>query len=82
MNVIKCEPGNDTLCSGLGKENEYFLLEKAMLDKKTSGEIDCQYMDYEKVYSYLKWEPRFSFQQGLSQTIEWYRHYLENRITK
>jgi CDP-glucose 4,6-dehydratase len=46
-----------------------------MKDKKTAGEIDCQYMDYKKVYQYFYWKPKYTFKEGLKKTIQWYTEY-------
>ena len=47
-----------------------------MTSKKTVGEINYQYMDYEKVFKYFSWTPSHNIQQGLEKTISWYKHYL------
>jgi CDP-glucose 4,6-dehydratase len=38
-----------------------------------SGEIDRQWVEYSKLGSLTGWKPRFTLEEGLSQTIEWYR---------
>ena len=45
-------------------------------DEVTVGEIDYQYMDFEKVFKYFSWTPSHNIQQGLEKTISWYKHYL------
>lgn len=52
----------------------------SMKDKKTTGEIDCQYMDFEKVNEYFGWKPRHSFEEGLKKTTEWFRRYDKHRF--
>lgn len=47
-----------------------------MKDKKTTGEIECQYMDFEKVNQFFGWKPTHSFDDGLKKTIEWFKCYL------
>ncbi len=37
-----------------------------------SGEIDRQFVDYSKLHEVTGWEPRFSLEEGLSRTIDWY----------
>ena len=37
------------------------------------GEIDCQYMDYEKVKKYTNWSPTTQFDNGIDLSIEWYK---------
>lgn len=46
-----------------------------MEGRKTTGEIDCQFMDFKKVNRCFCWSPRHSFQDGLGRTITWFRHY-------
>jgi CDP-glucose 4,6-dehydratase len=53
-----------------------------MNDKHTIGEIDCQYMDFEKVSRYFGWEPKHSFTDGLRKTIKWYSKYLKRKYEK
>ena len=52
-----------------------------MEEKKTTGEIECQYMDFEKVDKYFSWCPKHSFRDGLKKTIEWFRLYNEHRFS-
>ena len=47
-----------------------------MSDKKTSGEIDYQSMDFEKVNKYFKWFPSIDLKKGFQLTIDWYKDYL------
>jgi len=51
-----------------------------MKDKKTTGEIDCQYMDFEKVNKFLGWSPRHNIEEGLKKTIAWFKRYNEYRF--
>ena len=41
-----------------------------------SGEIRAQYLSAAKAHSMLGWQPQFTLEQGLAETIEWYREYL------
>jgi CDP-glucose 4,6-dehydratase len=41
-----------------------------------SGEIDRQYLDSSRAQRVLGWEPRFSLEEGLSNTIGWYEDFL------
>ena len=54
-------------------------IRKNMIGKNTVGEIECQYMDYEKVNKYFGWKPKHNFIDGLSKTIEWYKNYLNSK---
>ncbi len=40
------------------------------------GEIFSQYLSAEKAQRVLSWRPRYSLEDGLRETIEWYREYL------
>lgn len=41
-----------------------------------SGEIREQYLSAAKSHKVLKWKPKFTLEEGLNETIEWYRDYL------
>jgi len=49
-----------------------------MRGKSTTGEIDCQYMDFEKVNRHFGWSPTRSFENGVVETIDWFRGYLDH----
>jgi CDP-glucose 4,6-dehydratase len=40
------------------------------------GEIHSQYLDSTKAKQLLGWQPAFTLDQGLTETIDWYRRYL------
>ncbi len=40
------------------------------------GEIASQYLSSEKAKRVLGWQPEYSLERGLGETIEWYREYL------
>ena len=44
---------------------------------QAKGEIDAQWMDSSRAREQLGWEPRWTFAQGLEQTIPWYAEYLK-----
>lgn len=46
-----------------------------MKNAKTVGEIECQYMNFDKVNKYFNWSPHHSFDDGLIKTIEWYKRW-------
>ncbi len=48
-----------------------------MKNKETIGEIDCQYMDYEKVNQHFGWSPKHLLEQGVVKTIDWFKDYLK-----
>jgi CDP-glucose 4,6-dehydratase len=40
------------------------------------NEIPAQYMDSSKAHRILDWAPRFSLEEGLGETFDWYREFL------
>lgn len=46
---------------------------------KLKGEIDKQYLDITKAGRLLNWKPRYSLEEGLKKTIEWYKNFLKER---
>ena len=69
----------ENIYSIIGNENNLKIIKKQMLGKKTKGEIDCQYMDFEKLNNYFGWEPQYSFNDGMIKSIEWYKKYLKDK---
>ena len=53
-------------------------LEPVILNE-ASSEIRYQYLDCSKAMRALDWQPRYSLQDGLLQTIEWYERFVERR---
>jgi CDP-glucose 4,6-dehydratase len=49
---------------------------RLMAGKETTGEIACQYMDFEKVNKSFGWKPSHEFKDGIEKTIEWFKKYL------
>src|SRR3954451_12427936 len=46
------------------------------VQNNASGEIREQYLTAEKAHRDLGWQPQFTLEQGLNETIAWYRDYL------
>jgi len=46
------------------------------ISKKKINEIKHQYMDFKKVYKFLKYKPLYLFDKSLLKTINWYKKYL------
>ncbi len=44
-------------------------------------EIPHQYLNAEKARRMLNWKPAFSLDEGLRQTIEWYKNFLQKNIS-
>jgi len=59
--------------------DDFELIEKSMISKKTVGEINYQYMDYEKAFNYFSWKPTHSLHDGTQKTIEWFKKYLDDK---
>lgn len=61
----------------IGNNNEdYQDILKQMKDKKPSGEIDYQCMDFEKVNNYFNWSPSINLDKGMKNTFDWFKDYL------
>ncbi len=54
-------------------------LEPVILDQVTA-EIKDQYLDASKARRMLNWAPRFTLEQGLADTIRWYRAFLGQEV--
>jgi CDP-glucose 4,6-dehydratase len=47
-----------------------------MILNEATHEILCQFLDCSKAKRLLNWKPRFDMDEGLRETIAWYReHY-------
>jgi len=60
----------------IGNKNEFEEILNKMSQKKTIGEIQCQYMNYDKVNEYFGWSPTHSIHDGLNKSIDWYKKWL------
>ncbi len=58
------------------QEEKYAKIEKLWANKKTTGEIDCQYMTFDKVNKLCGWKPETDFDSGIRSTVAWYREYF------
>jgi CDP-glucose 4,6-dehydratase len=47
-----------------------------IIQNSAQGEIYSQYLDSSRAHSLLDWHPNFTLEQGLAETIQWYRTYL------
>ena len=65
----------------IGNIDDLDMVNSQLSKNTTVGEIDCQYMDYEKVNKYFGWMPSTSFDQGIEKTIAWYKNYLNKVVT-
>ncbi|MFQ3361642.1 MAG: CDP-glucose 4,6-dehydratase [Alphaproteobacteria bacterium] len=69
----------ETVYQLTNKEVEFDMVLEVMKTKETFGEIDCQYMDYEKVNKHFGWSPSHTFHEGVVKTIDWFQGYLKNK---
>ncbi len=51
-------------------------LEPVVMDD-APHEIQAQYLDSSKARRMLGWSPRYSLEEGLRETVEWYREFLD-----
>ena len=68
----------ENIFTTLGANNEFIRILEDMKNSKTVGEIDCQFMDHEKVKKYFDWTPKHSFNDGISKSVDWYKQYFNN----
>lgn len=67
----------ETVYKLTGQDQAFEAILEMMKGKETVGEIDCQYMDFEKVNQDFGWSPKHSFEEGVAKTIEWFKGYLK-----
>ena len=65
----------------IGNESDLINIKKQMKLNSTKGEIDYQYMDYAKAYKHFKWKPSTALNEGLQNSIAWYKNYLNDRYS-
>jgi CDP-glucose 4,6-dehydratase len=46
------------------------------IQNTAQGEIHSQYLDASKATRVLGWQPQYGLEEGLAETIDWYRGYL------
>jgi CDP-glucose 4,6-dehydratase len=49
---------------------------KPDVQNTTTGEIREQYLNTTRAHRVLKWKPQYTLEEGLNETIAWYREYL------
>lgn len=59
-------------------ETKFEDLVRCMEGKHTIGEIDCQFMNFDKVEKHFGWRPTVELPDGLKLAIGWYAKYFEN----
>jgi CDP-glucose 4,6-dehydratase len=48
-----------------------------IIQNEAKSEIRDQFLDSTRAREVLGWEPRFSLEEGLSRTVDWYVNYLK-----
>lgn len=62
-----------------GQDEAFKSILEIMKGKETVGEIDYQYMDYEKVNQHFGWSPSHTFEKGIVKTVAWFKGYLAHK---
>lgn len=70
----------ETIFKLVGNNTEFERIAAEMSGKKTTGEIDVQFMDYKKVEAVFGWRPVTSLEEGLAKTINWFARFNEERF--
>jgi len=65
------------ICEINSNQQLYQSIQKKFTNKTLSGEIEHQFMTYQKLHKYFKWKPLYSLNDGLSETIIWYKKFLK-----
>ena len=68
-NVVK------KLCNQTGNQSLYQQIKKEFSNKKTTGEIQHQFMTYEKLKKSFGWFPKYDLDKGLIETYNWYSNF-------
>lgn len=55
---------------------------KPTIENSAIGEIHSQYLDSSKAKQMLNWEPNYSLEKGLTETIEWYTTFLSGEYVQ
>jgi len=69
----------ETLYKAVGNERALRKVKQRMKGKRTVGEIDFQYMDFEKAHRFCGWRPTCDLRAGLAKTIGWFRVFLRRK---
>ena len=60
----------------LNQLEEYEKIKKQFSGKSSKGEIDIQYMNFDKLNKLFNWSPVTNFDDGINKTISWFKDYL------
>ena len=62
----------------LSNRNDLYLkIKNDFKNKSLSGEIQHQFMNYNKLQKYFGWKPKYNLNDGLVETLEWYKDFLQ-----
>ena len=70
------------LCNLSENKDLYKKIHNKFKNKKLTGEIEHQFMTYDKLNKYFGWKPRYSIDKGLKNTFDWYKNFLEKHDYK
>ena len=60
------------------KKKELISIMNGLKNKKTSGELSVQFMDYKKLNKYFKWKPKYKIEKVLPSLCKWYEEYFSH----
>ena len=49
----------------------------SLKSNKTSGELQIQYMNYNKLKKNFGWKPKYEFEKVLPEVFKWYEDYFK-----
>ncbi len=58
------------------KKRELKIIHRTIKKNKTRGELSVQFMDYDKIFRYVGWKPKYNFSKTLPIIFKWYKKYL------
>tara|TARA_B100000941_G_scaffold98748_1_gene68904 strand:+ start:30392 stop:31453 length:1062 start_codon:yes stop_codon:yes gene_type:complete len=70
------------LCYKTDNKTLYNDIKKRFLNKKTTGEIQHQFMTYFKINKFFGWKPKYKLEQGLLETYNWYANFCNKNDYK
>ena len=65
------------ICLLSNNPSMYKKIQKKFINKRLTGEIEHQFMTYQKLYTSFKWKPKHNLKNGLEKTIKWYESFLK-----
>ena len=66
-----------TLCDLSNRKDLYFETKKKFKNKNLTGEIKHQFMNFNKLKKYFGWKPIYKLEDGLVETLDWYKKFLK-----